>query len=162
MMNQKAAVIQAVSTVLANAGISTEGTCAKAVMTKELRAQVNAILFQGFRAGEIEADFEKDDAELKSYVSGLQSNWLNKAKELNGDVAYVAKNPGSRAGSTDPQVKALRALKATKTDAQEVDEIEGYIEARLAELGTTKKAKTVQVNFADLPAELQAKYGSSN
>ena len=157
-MNQKSAVVAAVATVLAEAGINTEGTCAKDVMTKELRGQVNSILFAGFRNGTIEADFEKNDAELKAYVSGLQSNWLNKAKELNGGVMYVAKNPGSRQGGTDPQVKALRALLATKTDEQERDEIEGYINSRLEELGT-KKAKTVVVNYDDLPVELKVKYG---
>lgn len=158
MMNQKSAVIAAVSTVLANSGLSYEGSSAKAVMTKEHRAQVNTILFAGFRAGEIELDGDKTDTELKSYVSGLQSNWLNKAKELNGGVQYAAKNPGSRAGSADPQVKALRALLASKTDSSERDEIEGYIDSRLQEIGQTKKTKTVEVNFADLPTELQAKY----
>lgn len=160
MMNQKNAVIAAVSTVLSNAGIKFEvggNVSAKSLMTKELRAQVNTILFEGIRAGEIELDGDKSDADLKSYVSGLQSNWLNKAKELNGNVGYVAKNPGSRAGSGDAQIKALRALMATKTDESEIDEIQGYIETRLAELNKGK-TKTVAVNFADLPAELAAKY----
>ena len=160
-ISQRQAVVNAVNTVLAEANISTEGKVIKDLMTKELRAQVNSILFAGFRANEITADFEKNDTELKAYVSGLQSNWLNKAKELNGGVAYVAKNPGSRTGTTDPQVKALRALLATKTDSDERDEIEGYIESRLSEIGQSKKTKTVQVNYDDLPAELKAKYGQA-
>ena len=67
--------------------------------TKEQRAQVNNILFQGFRAETIELDRTYNDSELKAYVSGLQSNWLRKDSRLNGGIKYVPKNPGSRAGS---------------------------------------------------------------
>lgn len=120
--------------------------------TKEERASVNQILFEGFRSGTIELDREYSDSELRAYVSGLQSNWLRKDKRLNGGTQYVAKNPGSRAGSTDPQVKAMRALLATKTDASERAEIQAFIDKRVAEI---KPAKTVTINVADLPAELQ-------
>lgn len=157
-LNQKEAVFNAVNQVLTEANITVEaGTDFKSVMTKELRAQVNQILFEGFRSNTIELDGEKTDSELKSYVSGLQSNWLNKDKRLNGGVQYVAKNPGSRAGSTDPQIKALKALIATKTDADEIAEIQSYIDERMKVVGTTK-AKQVVVNFDDLPEELKAKY----
>jgi hypothetical protein len=127
-------------------------------MTKEMRAQVNQILFEGFRAGTIEIDAEKSDKDLKQYVSGLQSNWLNKDDRLTAGVKYVAKNPGSRTGTTDPQVKALRALLSKATDESEKEEIQGYLDSRLEAIGQTKKAKTVEVNFDDLPAELRAKY----
>jgi hypothetical protein len=124
--------------------------------TKEQRAQVNAILFEGFRSGKIEIDTEKSDSDLKGYVSGLQSNWLRKDKRLNGGVQYTAKNPGSRAGSTDPQLKAMRALITTLTTDQEKAEVQAYIDARVAELNATKVAKTV--DFSALPADLAAKF----
>lgn len=161
-MTQRAAVLAAVSTVLHEAGIKFEMNQtqpAKELMTKEHRAQVNQILFDGFKAGDIELDGSKTDTELKSYVSGLQSNWLNKARELNGNVQYAAKNPGSRAGSGDPQLKALKALQASKTDTDEIAEIQGYIDARLATLGEGKKQ--VVVNYDDLPEELKAKYAKN-
>ena len=120
--------------------------------TKEQRAQVNQILFEGFRAGTIELSREYTDAELKAYVSGLQSNWLRKDKALNGNVTYVAKNPGSRAGSTDASVVAMRALLKSKTDPAERNEIQSFIDKRLAEI---KPTKVVTINVADLPAELQ-------
>ena len=125
--------------------------------TKEQRAQVNNILFESFRSDTIAYDPEfaskvADDKELKAYVSGLQSNWLRKDKRLNGNVTYVAKNPGSRTGSTDPQIKAMRALLATKTDESERAEIQAFIDRRVSEL---KPAKSVTINVADLPAELQ-------
>lgn len=159
-MTQKEAVFGAVTTVLANAGIEfDEGTTVvKPLMTKELRAQVNAILVEGFKSGSIELDGEKSDSELKQYVSGLQSNWLNKDKRLNGSTQYVAKNPGSRQGITDPQVKALRGLLAQTEDETEKAEIQGYLDARLEQIGQSKKAKSVEIDFSALPPELAAKY----
>lgn len=150
-MTQKEAVFQAVCNVTGHTG---EG---QVVISKEQRAQVNAILFEGFRAGSIELDREYTDSDLKSYVSGLQSNWLRKDKRLNGGTQYVAKNPGSRAGSTDPQLKAMRALLSTLTDESERAEVQGYIDAKVAEINATKQAKTV--DFSALPADLAAKFG---
>lgn len=162
-MNQKEAVFGAVNQVLTEAGIKVDsGTDFRPHMTKEFRAQVNQILFEGFRNGDIELEVEKTDSELKSYVSGLQSNWLNKDKRLNGNTKYVAKNPGSRTGSTDPQIKALRALLAQKTDEDEKAEIQSYIDERLEALGIDKAKKQVKVNFDDLPPELQVKYAPTS
>ena len=109
------------------------------------------ILFEGFRSGTIELDREFTDQELKSYVSGLQSNWLRKDKRLNGGIAYVAKNPGSRAGSGDPQLKAMRGLLASLTDPTERAEVQRYIDQRVAELS---KAKQPEIDVNSLPAEL--------
>ena len=139
-MTQKAAVFQAVINVM--------GEQDSAYMpSKEERAQVNNILFEGFKAGEITYDgASPEEKELRSYVSGLQSNWLRKDKRLNGNVAYVAKNPGTRTGSTDAQVKAMRILLSTKTDATERSEIQTFIDKRLSELKPAKAAETLDVN----------------
>lgn len=150
MMNQKEAVYQAVCNVTGHTG---EGAV---IISKEQRAQVNAILFEGFRSGKISIEREFSDADLKAYVSGLQSNWLRKDTRLNGGTKYVAKNPGSRAGSTDPQLKALNALLTTDITDADRAEIQGYIEARKAELNKTKQAKVV--DFSALPADLAAKF----
>lgn len=160
-MSQKEAVFSAVTSVLANAGIAFEAgkTNVKDLMTKELRAQVNQILFQSFRNGSVVLDGEKSDKELKQYVSGLQTNWLNKDKRLNGSTQYVAKNPGSRAGSTDAQVKALRGLLSQTEDEAERAEIQGYLDARIEELEKDKKGKkSAPIDMSALPAELAAKY----
>lgn len=146
-MTQKEAVYQAVVNVVGDfdGGAATP--------TKEQRSQVNQILFEGFRSGSIELDREYSDTELKAYVSGLQSNWLRKDGRLNGGVKYVAKNPGSRTGQTDPQVKAMRILLSTKTDPAERAEIQAFIDKRLAEIKPAKAQ--APLNVADLPAELQ-------
>jgi hypothetical protein len=144
-MTQKEAVYQAVIKVCSLA----DGAY---IPTKEERASINQILFEGFKSEMIALDEAKTDSELKGYVSGLQSNWLRKDKRLNGNVTYVAKNPGSRAGSTDPQIKAMRALLATKTDLSEREEIQAFIDKRVSEV---KPTKTVTINVDDLPEELR-------
>lgn len=144
-MTQKEAVFQAVTNVCGDV----DGAYTP---TKEQRAQVNSILFAGFQAGQIELEKTYDESGLKSYVSGLQSNWLRKDARLNGGVKYSAKNPGSRAGSGDPQIKAMRALLSTKTDASEIEEIQSFIDARLAEI---KPAKSVEIDVDSLPAALR-------
>ena len=151
MMNQKEAVYSAVVNVCG----SVDGCIY--VPTKEQRAQVNAILFEGFKTGTIQMDGEKTDSDLKSYVSGLQSNWLRKDKRLNGGVQYAAKNPGSRAGSSDPQLKAMKTLLSTLTSESERSEVQSYIDSRIAELSAEKQTKTV--DFSALPADLAAKFG---
>lgn len=159
-ISQKEAVFQAVSKVLNEVGVSFEqgNTDVKTLMTKELRAQVNQILFESFRSGAIVLDGEKSDKELRQYVSGLQTNWLGKDKRLNGNVSYVAKNPGSRVGNTDAQIKALRGLLATVETPEERAEIEGYLQDRLDAVAAAKKPAKAPVDTMNLPPELQAKY----
>lgn len=151
MMNQKEATYQAICNVTGHTG---EGVLE---ISKEQRAQVNMILFEGFRAGKIQLDREFSDADLKQYVSGLQSNWIRKDKRLNGGVAYTAKNPGSRQGSSDPQLKSMKALLSTLTKEEDKIEVQGYIDARIAEITAAKQVETV--DFSALPADLQAKFG---
>lgn len=148
-MSQKEAVFQAVKNVCGEQEVYTP--------SKEQRAQVNAILFEGFRSGSIELDREFTDSDLKGYVSGLQSNWLRKDKRLNGNVSYVAKNPGSRAGSGDASLKAMRALLSTLTTESDKAEVQSHIDSRIAEINASKK-KTTPVDFSALPADLAAKF----
>ena len=85
-ISQKDAVYNAVTQVLASNNITLVGAAAQ-YMTKELRAQVNEILFNSFKAGTVVLDREFTDRALKVYVSGLQSNWLRKDYRLNGKAA---------------------------------------------------------------------------
>jgi hypothetical protein len=136
-MSQKEAVFSAVTNVCGDV----DGAYTP---TKEERASVNQILFEGFMSGTIEFSGDLPDAtKLKGYVSGLQSNWLRKDKRLNGNVQYVAKNPGSRAGSGDAQIKAMRILLSTQTDETKRAEIESFIAKRIAEIKPAKSATTL-------------------
>lgn len=152
-MKQKDAVYQALENVMP----SMEGNV-QSVISKEQRAQVNLILFDGFRKGDIDLDREFTDPELKQYCSGLLSNWLRKDTRLNGGTKYVAKNPGSRAGSGDETLKSIRALKAqTPTDHPDYHEIVSAETTRMAEIAAAK-APTKVVDFSVLPASLAAKF----
>lgn len=157
--NQKTAVFQAILMVLESKGIEfNEGSNVAEHMSKDIRSEVNAILFQGFRAGDIELEKEYTDTDLKAYVSGLQSNWIRKDKRLNGNVVYQAKNPGSRAGSGDAQLKNMKLLLATLTPGTpDHAEVEQAVAERTIEVQATK-AKSITVDFSALPAHLRAKY----
>jgi hypothetical protein len=145
-MSQKEAVFSAVTNVCGTQDSAYEPT-------KEQRASVNQILFEGFSNGTIEYSGElPEESKLKSYVSGLQSNWLRKDKRLNGNVQYVAKNPGSRAGSTDPQIKAMRVLLGTQEDPAKRSEIESFIAKRLAEIKPSKQTTLTADQIAVLEA----------
>jgi hypothetical protein len=168
-LSQSQAVLKAVKQVLAEAGIQfEEGQDAKQYLTPEMKKQVINILMAGFKDQTIKlkdtpsnrAKLE-NEAELRKYCSGLQNNWLNKGKTLNGGVEYVAKNPGSRTGNSDPQIKALRALRAGLTDPSEIEEIDGYIAQRLKQIQPVK-VKTQTIDFSVLPTELAQKYQSQS
>ena len=153
--SQKEAVYNAVTSVLSENGINfSEATDISSLMNREYRAQVNSILFEGFRSSSIELDREFTDTELKAYVSGLQSNWLRKDKRLNGNISYVAKNPGSRVGSGDAQIKAMRALMTSLSSEEDKAEVQQAIDARLTEIASSKVKKT-QINAEVLPSALK-------
>ena len=168
MMNQKDAVYQATYNVLADNDITFEDhSDITEVMTKEYRTLIICIVCEGFKAGEVQfkdtpANKEKlgDDGKLKEYVSGLVSNWHRKDKRFNGNTTYKLKNPGSRAGQGDEQLKALRALyKQFKgVDDGKATEIQTAIDTRVGQI-RTEKAKQVQVNIDALPAELVESLG---
>lgn len=120
-------------------------------LSKEERATVQSSLIAGFQAGSIAYQGDATDTtKLSSYVSGLVSNWLRKDKRLNGNVSYVAKNPGTRTGAGDESLKAMRALQASLTDEDARAEIQTEIDRRVGEL----KPKKV-INVAALPESLR-------
>jgi hypothetical protein len=153
---QKEAVFAAITSVLSEAGIVVnEGDNFANSLTRELRAQVTSILVEGFNSGNISLDKTfTDEAALRTYCSGLTSNWLRKDGRLNGGTKYEAKNPGSRVGSSDPQLKAMRILLSTKTDASERAEIQAFIDSRVSQIKVSKKPAKV-IDMSALPAELQ-------
>ena len=152
MLNQKEAVFQAVVGVTGFAG---EGTCEP---TREQKAMIHQVLVEGFRSGKIKIDTQYPDEKLKQYVVGLLNNWLRKDTRLNGGSAYVPKNPGSRQGSGDAQLKALRALMSATAGDAERAEIQRYIDARTAEIAA---AKQPVIDFSALPESLRAKFTKS-
>jgi len=165
-ISQREAVYNATHQVLKENNISFEDGNNVADVISEHRDAVIAIVCEGFKNGTIElkdtpSNQEKlaNPTKLRSYVSGLVSNWYRKDKNFNGNTKYVAKNPGSRTGQSDSKLKALRNLKKMlETKGQDATEVDGYIKARLEELNA-EKAKKIEVNMDEIPAELKASLG---
>lgn len=157
MMNQREATVHAIMSTLEARGFEYElngPTPISEVLTDPDKATVRGILFDQFRNGEVifKAEFQSkvdSDSELKKYISGLTNNWIRKYKPFNSGIAYVAKNPGSRAGSGDEQMRELKKLlsqvKATN-NADAITEVEAAITARYAEIKPASVTKPINVD----------------
>lgn len=140
-MNQRSAVVSTIISVLSERGVSYEMNgelSISEVLTESDRSKIISIICSGFKAGNIEMSTEARgkyaaDAELKKYVVGLVNNWIRKAPEFNSGNTYQAKNPGSRTGSSDPKLKALKTLLSTVSEDQK-SAVQDAIDARLEEL----------------------------
>jgi hypothetical protein len=156
MVNQKQAVTNAVLSVIPGYELGGE-TILSEVLTDAQKKEVRSILVSGFKSGQIEMSAEAktryaEDSELSKYVSGLLNNWIRKNPEFNNGTGYVTKNPGSRSGSGDEQVKALKSLLKVTADADLRKEIEQALNERLAEI---KPTATVTINVDALPEHLK-------
>lgn len=153
-MKQNDAVFQAVCGVL-----SVDSFDAAVVLTTEQRASVVAIVTEGIIGGTVDFSAEaqaKHDtpAKIKSYTTGMVSNHLRKDKRLNGGNKYEIQNPGSRAGSGDEQLKALKALRSTLTNDAEILSVDEAIATRTLEIKASK-TKAAVINMDALPEEFR-------
>ena len=157
MISQKQAVKNAVLSIFPNYELGGE-TVLSSLLNSDNKKEIKQMVFEAFKAGEVsfsaeaQAKYGSDDAKLLKYVGGMVDNWVRKDPEFNNGQKYITKNPGSRAGSSDDQIKALRALKKTTTDTTVLAEIDEAISTRLAEI---KPTKTVEINVEALPEHLK-------
>lgn len=159
-MTQKKAVVSIILSTLSARGVNYElggSVAVNDVLTDADKTTIRDFLFAGFRKGEIEmkADAKAkagDDSYLKSYVSGLLNNWVRKEKEFNCGNTYKAKNPGSRAGSGDEQVKEMKKLLNQVTDPQQKATIQSAIDARMSEI---KPSVKTEIDFSKIPESLR-------
>lgn len=160
-VNQRQATVNTILAVLSERGVDYElngPTPISEVLTDSDKSKVREILFTQFKQGQIQykSTFQSkvdDDSELKKYISGLVNNWIRKAKEFNAGETYKAKNPGSRAGSQDAEVKEMRKLLSVTTDPESRALIQEAIDSRVAELKAHKNQVTIDVN--QLPEHLR-------
>ena len=160
-LNQKMAVINVVLATLSARGVTYELNSTKPVsslLTDSDKESIRNTLFTMFRNNEIELSDEaaskfSDDSKLKTYISGLVNNWLRKASELNAGMKYQAKNPGSRAGSGDIQVREMKKLLNATVGEEEKAVIQEAIDARLDEIKATKNK--VEIDSTKLPEHLR-------
>lgn len=162
MLNQHQAVFQATKFILGSE--FKEGVDIKTYITKEQRAAVIDLVVDMFQKNEAElserarAKFDTVQ-KLRTYTNGLVTNWFNKGKDLNGGVDYEVKNPGSRAGAGDEQLKTLKNLKANLVlkgaSAEAIAKVDAVIEARISAITETSAVKLKEVNVELLPEELR-------
>lgn len=109
MMTQREAVFQAIVTAVG----TPDG---KVELNKSQLSDVHESLLAMFQNGDVSyRGGVPDEEKLRKYIPGLVNNWLRKDTRLNGGSKYEIKNPGSRSGAGDAQLKALKELlKVTK------------------------------------------------
>ena len=157
-MSQRTATVKAIISVITDRGVQYElngETPISEVLTIDDKQKVCQIIFNGFRNGNIELSAEaagkfRADNELRKYVVGLVNNWIRKAPEFNGGNSYQTKNPGSRSGTGDAKIKALKALMSTVSDESTKAQIQLAIDERLEEL-----QPKVQIDVTALPEHLR-------
>jgi hypothetical protein len=154
-MKQNDAVFGAVCVVL-----KCDGFDSAVDVTSEQREMVVQIVTEGILSGKVsftnEAKVKYDtDAKVKGYVVGMVSHHLRNDKRLNGGVKREIKNPGSRSGSGDEQLKALKLLQSNYNNgSEEWHEIEAAIANRTLEIQATRKPKAT-INIDALPEALR-------
>lgn len=133
----------------------------KITPTSDERAEIIDLVCEGINDGSVDfSDGAKakydTPVKVKSYVSGLVSNWLRKDERLNGNIKYTAKNPGSRTGQGDAQMRELRKLLTLhRDDAEKAAQIQTFIDTRLEAI-KAEKAKAIEIDADQLPEELKA------
>jgi hypothetical protein len=121
------------------------------VTDKQLDA-IKATLFNMFTSQQVELKGVRTADWLKKYIPGLINNWMRKDTNLNGGAKYEAKNPGSRTGSGDEQIKAMKALLSQPSlTTEQRAEVEAAIEERKAAI----KPQPEPINVAALPESLR-------
>jgi hypothetical protein len=155
MVNQKQAVKSAVMSLFPDYQLGGEVILAD-ILTSEHKSKIKQMIVTGFLEGKIEmstegqAKYFHNPTELGKYVVGLINNWVRKDPEFNNGIGYVSKNPGSRSGTGDDQLKALRALLKITASPEDRKTIEQAIEQRVEEI----KPK-VEIDFSALPESLR-------
>jgi len=158
MMKQSQSVVEATVSVLGDQ--FKPGVPVLTYITKDQTGQVVDLVTDSIMEGLTEfsdqARAKYDDRKkVRSYVVGMVNNWFRKGKELNGGTTYVPKNPGSRAGTGDPELKELKLFRKALTEKNAKPEalakVDAAIAARLQALGTNK----IEINLDLIPEELR-------
>lgn len=155
-MKQAAAVVNATFEVLGNSFDHSQP-----ILSYITKAQIESVVdfvTTQILAGEVEFGAKEKydtDAKVRAYTKGMVNNWHRKSLQLN-PTKYEAKNPGSRAGSSDPMVREMKKLKAQLEAAGDLDtaaEVQAQIDSRIAEVKPTKALP--EINTSVLPESLR-------
>lgn len=152
MRTQKQVVVDFVMAIMGKAYDSKQDCGEWFKARPEQKKELSEKVMSAFTKGECELKAEQKN--LSTYVSGLISNHLRKAKELNGGVQYKPTNPGSRSGQQDPQIKASRQLLKTLVEGSaEHTKVSSFINGKIEAIKAEKKKTEIDVEA--LPEELR-------
>jgi hypothetical protein len=139
------------------------GVDVKTYVTKEQRKEIIELVTNSLADGETELSAKalakySTREKLRAYTNGMVTNWFNKSKELNGGTKFEYKNPGSRAGMGDAQLRELKKLKsqleAKGAEAEQISRVSEAIAEREATVKAAKASK-VEVNGDAIPEHLR-------
>lgn len=162
-ISQKQSVVDGVTSVL---GSSFDATLpARDQLSDSQLTEVKTYVTKAIMSGSVEYSKEiSDEKEVSKYVSGMVSNHLRKAKELNGGSAYVPQSTGR--GSRDAQISELNKLLKTYAEGtEEYNQISDAIASRKSEISAEKaevakekrKVKELSsINMDALPENLKS------
>lgn len=161
-ISQKQAVVNEVKSVLGSS-FDPSSPARDQLSNSQLKTIKSNIVFSIMNGS---VDYKKDttdQSEITRYVSGMVSNHLRKAKDLNGGKPYQPQSTGR--GSRDPQISELNKLLSTyEKNTEEYTQILQAIEERKTLLAEQKAAKQKEnkkqknlksINFDALPENLQ-------
>jgi len=150
VLSQKDAVVKEVKAILGSSYNSS--TPARDQLSDEQLKSIRSNITQGILNGSVE--FKKENVseeEISRYVSGMVSNHLRKAKELNGGETYVPQTTGR--GSKDPQIAELsKLLKTYSEGSEQYTQVQSAIESRKAELSAFKASAAKETRAKKAPA----------
>lgn len=162
-ISQKQSVVDAVSKILGASFMAAKP--AREQLSDDQLASVKTFVIDAIMSGTVE--YSKDISnhkEISKYVSGMVSNHLRKAKELNGGSSYTPQSTGR--GSRDGQISELnKLLKTFAEGTEEYNQILDAINSRKHELTAdkavfSKEKKKVKelssINMDALPESLKS------
>lgn len=164
-MKQSEAVFKATMSVLEESGKSFEPghDNIKDIISPEEQKQVVEMVTSWIESGDCafsdsaQAKYPTTD-DKRGYVRGMVNNWYRKGQDLNGGVVYKPKNPGSRVGSQDEEVKNLKLLlKSGQLDAEGEAMVQARIDQRIKEIQAERNQ--VDIDYDALDPELIASLG---
>lgn len=158
MTTQKETVFNAVCSIIGNDFKEGMDCGAWFKARPDEKAKLQTIVLEAFDSGTCE--IKNEQANMNTYVAGMISNHLRKDVRINGGEKYTAKNPGSRAGQGDPQIKEARKLLKTLAEGSaEAAKCQAFIDAKVAAVKAEKAKASVAIDVTALPEELRGLVG---
>lgn len=161
-VSQKDGVFGAVVAYLEEKSIPFEEGAKAVDLSTDARKTIVGMLVAATEAGELTRKSNKSGQSLEQYWSGTLSNWLRRDPRLNGGVEKVEpKNPGSRAGSGDAELRELKKLMQqveVTGNAEHITAVQEAIDNRM-KIVEAEKAKKIAVDLSKIDPSLLASIG---